>query len=274
MNKDMLPILDNLVKTTVFRYYRVDLNKPCQFWNEDMLCVLEDCSVSEAKRNEIPEDWLPAELSSINWGISKSQGFKMVKKCEFKDKDFCQIEDEFSQDGFYVNLVKNPERYTGYAGESAARVWAAIYNENCFELPSSSPLSDSIVCTEKRVFYRLISGLHSSISIHICNEWLNRTTSEWVMNLDCYKNRIYDYPERLENLHFLWAVVLRSISKLSPYLQNYPFCHGTDDESLVKEYVDSAVRTTMKYPPTFDETKLFNDEYSVTIYHHDDVCSY
>ncbi len=33
----------------------------------------------------------------------------------------------------YVNLVKNPERYTGYKGDSALKVWKSIYQENCFK---------------------------------------------------------------------------------------------------------------------------------------------
>jgi ERO1-like protein beta len=32
---------------------------------------------------------------------------------------------------------------------------------------------------EKRVFYRVISGLHTSISTHICMEYLNQTTGTW-----------------------------------------------------------------------------------------------
>lgn len=31
----------------------------------------------------------------------------------------------------YVNLQLNPERYTGYTGPSARRIWDAIYTENC-----------------------------------------------------------------------------------------------------------------------------------------------
>lgn len=31
----------------------------------------------------------------------------------------------------YVNLQLNPERYTGYAGPSARRIWEATYRENC-----------------------------------------------------------------------------------------------------------------------------------------------
>ena len=32
----------------------------------------------------------------------------------------------------YVDLTINPERYTGYGGHSAHRVWKAVYEENCF----------------------------------------------------------------------------------------------------------------------------------------------
>lgn len=60
---------------------------------------------------------------------------------------------------------RNPERFTGYAGPSANRVWRAIYNGNCFSLGSSD--LDHNQCYEKRVFYRLISGLQSSISTHL-----------------------------------------------------------------------------------------------------------
>lgn len=31
----------------------------------------------------------------------------------------------------YVDLQLNPERYTGYTGPSARRIWDAIYLENC-----------------------------------------------------------------------------------------------------------------------------------------------
>lgn len=40
--------------------------------------------------------------------------------------------DEQSRSLSYVDLSLNPERYTGYAGPSAERIWKAIYRENCF----------------------------------------------------------------------------------------------------------------------------------------------
>lgn len=41
--------------------------------------------------------------------------------------------DESSPDAAYVDLLLNPERYTGYQGPSAWRVWNSIYEENCFK---------------------------------------------------------------------------------------------------------------------------------------------
>lgn len=38
-----------------------------------------------------------------------------------------------SQHGVFVNLLDNPERFTGYIGSSPGRIWRAIYSENCFK---------------------------------------------------------------------------------------------------------------------------------------------
>lgn len=108
--------------------------------------------------------------------------------------------DEASPDseGVYVDLYDNPERFTGYAGASANKVWKAIYEENCFDVVPFLPPSrsseaggsgyigtsllqdtsknvrslmgnlglaapkdpqDNEQCLEKRVYYRLISGM-------------------------------------------------------------------------------------------------------------------
>ena len=73
------------------------------------------------------------------------------------------IDQNEDQDMVYINLLENRERFTGYSGPLAARIWAAIYNENCFQ----SLRSD--MCLEERVFYRLISGLQTSITTHIAH---------------------------------------------------------------------------------------------------------
>lgn len=85
-----------------------------------------------------------------------------------------ELIDDNSTDLHYVNLLKNPERYTGYKGQSAQRIWQCIYQENCFKPDSRfdkdfllNPSGNNGMCLEKRVFYRLISGLHSAITVSI-----------------------------------------------------------------------------------------------------------
>ena len=46
---------------------------------------------------------------------------------------------ELNEETRFVNLIDNPERYTGYAGESAHKIWHSIYKENCFEFASKLP---------------------------------------------------------------------------------------------------------------------------------------
>jgi hypothetical protein len=170
--------------------------------------------------------------------------FALKPKKQLKEDDYCVVEDELDEglmilisEGVYINLLENPERYTGYAGMSAARVWQSIYQENCFGLSDvKNSLYDAGKCHEEQVFYRLVSGLHSSISVHICGEYLNRKTGVWFKNETCYENRMSNNPERLENMYFLWSVMERAVSKVSTYLKSYPFTEGTEDEAEIKVY--------------------------------------
>lgn len=101
----------------------------------------------------------------------------------------------------FLTRLQNPERFTGYRGAPARRVWQAIAEENCFlsptslYIPSSSASSSSsgssavsgygdvlidvhreekhAACLEQRVFDRVISGLRASITAHIAKEYLN-----------------------------------------------------------------------------------------------------
>lgn len=81
-------------------------------------------------------------------------------------------------EGEYVDLIANPEQFTGYSGIPANRIWSVIYNENCFGIseldlktqPGVNPAPvtvDSLVkdsldeneqCLEKRVYYKIVSG--------------------------------------------------------------------------------------------------------------------
>ncbi|CAJ0745198.1 2693_t:CDS:10 [Entrophospora sp. SA101] len=258
INNDLFPRLQELIKTDFFKYYKLNLYKECPFWHENGQCINQACAVETTDESNVPEMWRSNVLGALQ---TSSNGL-----------------------GVFVNLLENPERFTGYAGASASRVWKSIYEENCFNvafhldpsynikdlssaptnkkplgllLQSKNDIYDEI-CVEKRVYYRLISGLHSSISIHICSEYLNKTTGLWGPNLDCFVDRIGSYPERLQNAYFNYVVLLRAISKISNYLKGYEFCTGDElQDEKVKSMVNEIVDRAQSCPETFDENQLF-----------------
>ncbi|KAI9478755.1 MAG: endoplasmic reticulum oxidoreductin 1 [Benjaminiella poitrasii] len=118
--------------------------------------------------------------------------------------------------------------------------------------------SNDEVCLEKRVYYRLISGLHSSISIHICDEWFDRNTGVWGPNLDCFVNRIGSHPERLQNVYFTYALLLRAVNKIGPYLDKYEYRTGSVEEDLkTRSMVHDLIESTVSCPSTFNEHLMF-----------------
>ena len=115
-------------------------------------------------------------------------------------------------------------------------------------------------CLEKRVFYRVISGMHSSISTHLCWDFLNQTTGEWQPNLKCYTDRLLTHPERISNLYFNYALLTRAVAKLGPYLQDYTFCMGEpDQDAATKAKVLQVTEVASSVPQIFDESLMFKN---------------
>lgn len=230
-----------------FKYYKVDLYRECPFWQENGFCMNRACGIEDMDESDIPEKWRAKALSEVKTTEDMQGG---VSGCYFRDDDFCFIEDDATPEGQYIDLSINPERFTGYAGDSSHNVWKAIYEENCFGLseaglqqaqtpgqskfnpaPGFSALSEGLgtemvsaggdTCEEKKIYYRIISGLHASISIHICADYLDQTTGEWAPNLQCFVNRVATHPERLSNVYFNAVLMLRAVARVAPYLRAY-----------------------------------------------------
>lgn len=209
----------------------------------------------------------------------------------------------------FVDLTKNPERFTGYSGGSAGRIWKSIYDENCFGVPgkvSGSPTQlasssgvgvsadtslypaasqafasflsamqpgqqreitdeedEGGVCLEKRVFYRIVSGLHASISIHICNEFLDKETGVWGPNEKCFRFRIANYPDRLQNLYFDYVLFLRALARVGEQAaQQTDFRVTSDGNEIDDEPSQLAfsrlLRSARQLTPVFDEKTMFS----------------
>ena len=370
-----VPILKNLTSRAFFRYFRVDLERPCPFWEDYGECSMQGCSVGECSATEIPTAWLemdfdtPSKSLTSNFGgnnndneynrnennnnkngdgdpyhgeflkkdiigaditmgdIARSNADEDVlveyleeHRSENKiDIDSDLFQKEFSEDdeeedlnwidmseqsygkvcrspktyrnfdhlpnnlesstnnrnhihhkstktlsssrissssgGVYINLLANPEGYTGYGGPSAHRVWKAIQHENCFlmdEVESSNETNEFEVninqCTEKRVFYRLMSGLQASISTHVAKDYYyDKGFGEgyWGHNINLFVKAVGSHPNRLTNLYFTFLFVLRAIARAGPALSHHVIHTGdpTDDaitSTLLKNLVESS----------------------------------
>jgi len=254
-------------------------------WRADELGKLEGPKAHHpARPQQKKERPLKGELGA---NVGESCVVEYDDECD--ERDYCVPEDESSAGkGDYVSLIDNPERFTGYSGPSAHQVWEAIYGENCFSkaadadtkasLGSSglaglqeqavqdlrSVLKDSSFsddeCLEKRTFYRVISGMHASISTHLCYDYLNQTTGKWGPNLACYEERLHAHPDRISNLYFNYALVLRAVAKVRNALTSYTYCSGDpEQDAMTKQKVLALADQISRGPRIYDESLMFRD---------------
>ncbi|OBZ68243.1 Endoplasmic reticulum oxidoreductin-1 [Grifola frondosa] len=282
VTEDLYTELHSLVETPFFKYFRVDLYRECPFWSDNGFCMNRECGITTVDESEIPERWRAAALSKVEMPPEDQR--TLLPGCYYRDSDYCFLDD--MTEGDYVDLTMNPERFTGYVGPSAHRVWSSIYEENCFgmsevnllsgEAPNPAPATppDSLTgalkadsaentreCLERRVYYKIISGLHASISTHICHEDMDQTTGEWGPNLKCFIERIASYPERLQYIYFDTVLLLRAVARLGPYLSAYDYCGtGTHEDDTATLARLTKVIDIAQAVGKFDETVLFRGE--------------
>lgn len=150
-----------------------------------------------------------------------------------------------------MDLLANPEGYTGYLGESARRIWDSIYSSGCGEA-SDSGIFEWKECNENKLFYRLISGLHASISIHIASKYYNKHTGHWEENIEMFEERVGRHPDRIANIFLLYLLLYRSINLIKPVLLQTNFgC----EEQLLDEEIKSLIALSFNdtiYTSAFD----------------------
>lgn len=311
-NVKLYPRIQSLVSKDYFRFYKVNLKKECPFWADDSRCAMKYCHIKTCSKESVPGyengynndhiDDLPAtkyskeaqsecssdadhdpQLGYLNMTISAANQFEIAKWKVYDDAhdNFCESDDR-DADAEYVDLTLNPERYTGYKGPSAHRIWRSIYQENCFR-PKLNPYESfpyvlssdlSNMCLEKRVFYRAISGLHTSINIHLSSIYLLSEKGlgfaappegEWGPNLEEFQRRfdpsqtMGESTNWLKNLYFVYLLEMRALAKAGPYLEHEEYFTGNDAED---EETQQAIRNMLSiiysFPEHFNESSMFN----------------
>lgn len=268
INNDIRGNLLSLVKTDFFKYFKLDLYKPCTFWNDNnRFCVNRACAVDVVEDwDSLPDYWQPEVLGKLD--DIQEAGNNDDDECKFLDElclgkelknnfavpdiDYCDIGDFSNSDAVLVDLSVNPERFTGYGGQESAQIWSSIYKENCFS-PGESGQS-----LAKNAFYRLVSGFHASIATHLSNDHLNTDTGKWEPDLDLFMARVGNFPDRVSNIYFNYAVVSKALYKIKPYLKHLSFCTSYNED--VKMMIMSIISRLDSN--IFNEDLIFENELS------------
>lgn len=302
-NEKVFPLLDALLHKDYFRYYKVNMFRPCPFKQAGGQCGSRSCAVDECKEDQLPEGlkinnsheknkYLKEnqkehsdcdknkkkedKLGDLDKTISdeSKEAFRTWKQFDDKQNNFCEIDDIESPDAVYYDLVLNPERFTGYTGPSAVNVWKLVYEQNCFkpDIQDYGQYAPSGMCLEKRTFFKLISGFHTSINVDVTANWLIPAKTafdapKWGPNVDEFMKRFDpkltngDGPNRLKNLYFAYLVEMRALAKVAPFLLEESFYTGNEAEDKeVKTMVDKLLSILKSFPNHFDESKLFQGD--------------
>ncbi|CCE64518.1 hypothetical protein TPHA_0I00110 [Tetrapisispora phaffii CBS 4417] len=278
MNKKIRPDVISLVATDFFKYFKLNLYKQCPFWEDNNAqCLHRACAVDVVEDwDSLPEYWQPDALGSFSNDSIEEDSTK-DDECKFLDQlcagsgkttssldnkledesnvDYCDTADFANRDSVLVDLSANPERFTGYGGKQAGQVWQSIYQDNCFTVNEAS------ASLAKDVFYRLVSGLHASIGTHLSNEYLNTETGKWEPNLDLFMARVGNFPERVSNIYFNYAIISKALWKIQPYLKNLEFCNSYD-ESVKTKIIDIISQFDSRI---FNEDLVFEDDLSLLL---------
>ena len=240
---------------------------------------------SEEANQDCDEDYGDEVDSTISEAASND--LRAWARHDDAQSDFCELDSSWCQDCVHVDLTLNPERFTGYSGESSRRVWRTIYEENCFSPVGSSTSSNKpfsaafgaetmkSLCLEKRAFFRAVSGLHTSITIHLTANYplakmtnsapfLDQQQEVWGPNLDIFHQRFDpdqtdgQGPFWLKNLYFVYLLELRALAKASDYLSRQTYFTGRQEEDketviAVKELLN----LISSFKDHFDETSMF-----------------
>lgn len=248
MNDRIRPLLLRLVQSQFFRYFKLDLDKQCKFWDAQHFCATRNCAVDilpaeQYNWSNVSTELLPSTLGKIR---RDSAAADVSETCE--DLDYCQIDDD--KNCVLVDLTANPERFTGYGGAESFAVWKAIYSENCF--PNTAPMSlakgdEPDQCVEKNLFYRVISGLQASIAVHLSNEYLNPVTEKFEPNLKVFMERVGEFNDRLSNLYFNYALVSQAVVKLSELAPVPEYIEKNTEGKAAVELLDNNSTTRAEY---------------------------
>lgn len=162
---------------------------------KDESCIIEGedwRSLCDEKDYCLPEDEsAKAEYVSLKANPERFTGYagtsaNQVWEAIYRENCFATPEVPGSGVGVSRMPFSPFQKVPGLQAEAAGQLRDVLQQKVKNEVHPSGQLGDLNVeeeCLEKRVFYKVLSGMHASISMHLCWDYLNQTTGEWVCQL-------------------------------------------------------------------------------------------
>ena len=227
-NHKLCNSLQKLKQTLFFKIFKINLDPECSVFHQEMICRDTACQICECSNNEVPRVWKQPSGIDENIVTTIDDPFnKWVEKFNVDTKQWLLKEDIDPKDGTYINLLKNPEGYTGYRG---AHIWNAIFKENCYSESYSS------LCVEDKIFSNIFMGWLVNTNFQIGCNFRNRNTNNKYINISYVTNKFLYHQDKIDYLFFLYSLMLKAVNKAIPYLIEYDYSSGnkTEDQMTLK----------------------------------------
>ncbi|OIR58004.1 MAG: endoplasmic oxidoreductin-1 [Amphiamblys sp. WSBS2006] len=188
VNAVLFPVVEKLLTQNEFRYFRRCSKQMCANGNTKDTCTDAHCIIKNTKTK--PAIW--EEDSPQSEEMQKSPKKHPLASCPGESIE-------------YVDLIENPQQFTGFSGEEAHETWKKIYGDKDFWEKNCDNPKEAM-----EIYNSLVSGLQASVSTHIAYSYYYREKKEWGRNIPLYKERVGDHPDRQRNLDLLYTVLLRA----------------------------------------------------------------
>ncbi|RPA78645.1 endoplasmic reticulum oxidoreductin 1 [Ascobolus immersus RN42] len=197
--------------------------------------------------------------------------------CEFlpawyPDADLVHIPKEQNLTAWYGlmerwNLLTLPERYTGYSQDGDGwKIWEMLHDitnaENSFWASPSGRSSPRV----RELIGSILSGMHASISTHICHTIsYNSKFAPYPDLQTCLTARLLNHQEWITQMEHNYHLILQTIAKLRPFVEDSDskyenVNHSLDSETRSKllSLIDVAYTANLKFraPSSFNIPEL------------------
>jgi len=158
--------------------------------------------------------------------------------------------EEKDEEAIFVNLMSK-HAWTFYNG---SHIWDAIYQENCLSLAKKHQ------CKENDILFKLISGVHSNVNMHISKFDHDLNGDPLPMNHERFYDRVGSHKDRITNMYVTYALILKAMNSLSSkvggfsYLSENPVV-DSEIKSLFNELMEKSIKTCEN---PFEEANLLD----------------